>query len=33
MLTRALIDHVPPVFGCQSFVELANNYAGRLEVV
>lgn len=28
MLTRALIDHVPPVFGCQSFAELANNYAG-----
>jgi hypothetical protein len=28
MLTRAVIDHVPPVFGCQSFAELANNYAG-----
>jgi hypothetical protein len=28
MLTRAIIDHVPPVFGFKSFAELANNYAG-----
>jgi hypothetical protein len=28
MLTRALIDHVPPVFGFRSFSEVANNYAG-----
>jgi hypothetical protein len=27
-LTRALIDHVPPVFGCRTFGEIANNYAG-----
>ena len=33
MLTRALIDHVPPVFGCQSFVELGEQLRGRLEVV
>ena len=26
MLTRALIDHVPPVFNCGSFSEVANNY-------
>lgn len=28
MLTRAIIDHVPPLFGCKSFAEVANNYAG-----
>jgi hypothetical protein len=27
-LTRALLDHVPPVFGCASFKEVANNYKG-----
>lgn len=27
-LTRAVIDHVPPIFGCRSFAEVANNYAG-----
>jgi hypothetical protein len=27
-LTRALIDHVPPIFGMRSFPEVANNYAG-----
>lgn len=27
-LTRALIDHVPPIFGVRSFPEVANNYAG-----
>lgn len=27
-LTRALLDHVPPIFGCNSFTEVANNYAG-----
>lgn len=27
-LTRALIDHVPPVFSCASFTEVANNYSG-----
>lgn len=27
-LTRALLDHVPPIFGVRSFGEVANNYAG-----
>ena len=26
-LTRALLDHVPPIFAKQSFAEVANNYA------
>jgi len=28
MLTRAILDHVPPLFGYKSFTEVANNYAG-----
>jgi hypothetical protein len=28
VLTRALLDHVPPVFGVKSFSEVANNYIG-----
>lgn len=28
MLTRALLDHVPPLFGKTSFAEVANNYGG-----
>ena len=28
MLTRALLDHVPPIFSCRTFPEVANNYAG-----
>jgi hypothetical protein len=28
MLTRGLLDHVPPVFGLKTFSEVANNYAG-----
>ena len=28
LLTRALIDHVPPVFGFSTFNEVTNNYAG-----
>ncbi|MEH0168655.1 hypothetical protein [Roseateles microcysteis] len=28
MLVRAVTDHVPPVFGCTNFGEVANNYAG-----
>jgi hypothetical protein len=28
MLTRALIDHVPPIFGFKTFNELVNNYSG-----
>jgi hypothetical protein len=27
-LSRALIDHIPPILGCNSFDEVANNYAG-----
>jgi len=27
-LTRALLDHVPPIFGVRKFEEVANNYAG-----
>jgi len=26
MLGRAILDHVPPIFGCKSFSEVANNY-------
>ncbi len=29
MLTRGLLDHVPPVFGKTAFSEVANNYGGR----
>ena len=28
MLTRAVVDHVPPVFDCKSFSEVSNNYPG-----
>ena len=28
MLTRAVLDHVPPVFRVKSFAEVANNYVG-----
>jgi hypothetical protein len=28
MLTRGLLDHVPPVFGKNTFSEVANNYSG-----
>jgi hypothetical protein len=28
MLTRALIDHIPPIFGFNSFSNVASNYAG-----
>lgn len=28
LLTRAIIDHVPPIFGCNNFSEVANNYKG-----
>lgn len=27
-LTRALLDHVPPIFSCKTFSEVANNCAG-----
>lgn len=28
MLVRAILDHVPPIFGCKNFSEVANNYSG-----
>jgi hypothetical protein len=28
MLVRGIVDHVPPIFGCVSFNEVANNYSG-----
>lgn len=28
MLIRAILDHVPPIFGCKNFSEVANNYSG-----
>ena len=28
VLTRALLDHVPPIFGCRTFSEVASNYGG-----
>jgi len=28
MLCRAIIDHVPPIFACKTFTEIANNYSG-----
>lgn len=28
ILTRAILDHVPPLFGCKDFAGVANNYAG-----
>lgn len=28
LIVRAILDHVPPVFGFNTFVELANNYKG-----
>ncbi len=28
MLVRAIVDHVPPIFGQKSFKEVANNYQG-----
>lgn len=28
MLLRAILDHIPPIFGCNNFTEIANNYTG-----
>jgi hypothetical protein len=28
MLLRAIIDHIPPIFSCKNFSEIANNYKG-----
>jgi hypothetical protein len=29
ILTRSLLDHVPPIFGKKNFDEVANNYGGK----
>lgn len=29
MLVRVILDHVPPIFGFKTFVEVANNYGGK----
>lgn len=28
VLMRAIIDHIPPIFGCKNFSEVSNNYNG-----
>jgi hypothetical protein len=28
MIVRAIVDHVPPVFGCRTFSEVSGSYAG-----
>lgn len=28
ILVRAVIDHIPPIFNCDTFAEVANNYKG-----
>lgn len=28
MLVRSIVDHIPPIFDCKSFSEVANNYSG-----
>jgi hypothetical protein len=28
MLLRAIIDHIPPIFGFSNFSEITNNYSG-----
>ncbi|NKI18508.1 hypothetical protein HCU74_13915 [Spongiibacter sp. KMU-166] len=28
MLVRAILDHIPPIFGCKNFAEVVNNYPG-----
>ena len=28
MLVRSIFDHIPPIFGCKVFSEIANNYSG-----
>ncbi|UNU25808.1 hypothetical protein [Microcoleus vaginatus] len=28
MVTRAIMDHVPPIFNCRNFQEVENNYSG-----
>ncbi len=28
LLVRSILDHIPPIFGCKNFKEVANNYSG-----
>lgn len=28
MIARTIINHIPPIFGCKNFTEVANNYNG-----
>jgi hypothetical protein len=28
LLIRSILDHIPPIFGCRAFKEVANNYSG-----
>ncbi|MEO8331430.1 MAG: hypothetical protein ABI479_03290 [Gallionella sp.] len=28
MVVRSITDHIPPIFGCSNFSDVANNYAG-----
>jgi len=28
LLVRGIIDHIPPIFSCKNFAEVANNYSG-----
>jgi len=28
MLVRSILDHIPPIFGCRTFSEIANNHNG-----
>jgi hypothetical protein len=30
ILVRAIMDHLPPIFGCRNFSEIANNYSGTM---
>lgn len=29
ILVRALLDHIPPIFGKRTFIEITNNYSGK----
>ena len=29
MICRAILDHIPPLFGFKTFIEVSNNYGGK----
>ena len=29
MISRAILDHIPPIFGYSTFIEVSNNYEGK----